>query len=216
MVNSLAGRLLRYIADRGAVDTLTFLVSAICQLLRGLLRGYWLVFIGKGVTIRARRKVRIGRFTRIDDHVEMDGFGELGIEIGTHCKVGKFSILRVPPVPYRMGAGIRIADNTTFAEYCFVGGAAPVDIGRHNAFGQYNSIHPENHLPQTSGSHTETRCVGIRIGNDNWFGAKVTLLDGSSIGARCIFAAGAVVRGDFPDDVMAAGVPAKIKRKFLQ
>lgn len=211
MANSLSGRLWRYIADRGAVDTLTFLVSAVCQLLRGLMRGYWLVFIGKGVTIRARRDVRIGRYTRIEDHVEIDGFGELGIHIGKHCKVGKFSILRVPPVPYQKGAGIRIADQTTFAEYCFVGGAAPVDIGRRNAFGQYNSIHPENHLPKTSGSHTETRRIGIQVGDDNWFGAKATLLDGSSIGDRSIVAAGAVVRGAFPDEIMAAGVPAQIK-----
>lgn len=214
MANSLPERLRRYIADRGVVDTLAFLVSSMCQLLRGLMRGYWLVFIGKGVTIRARHKVRIGRFTRIEDYVEIDGFGELGIDIGTHCKVGKFSILRVPPVPYRKGAGIHIADHTTFAEYCFIGGAAPVEIGRGNAFGQYNSIHPENHLPKTRASDTETCCVGIRIGDDNWFGAKVTLLDGSSIKSKSIFAAGTVVRGVFPDMVMAAGVPGKIKRKF--
>ena len=211
MTNSLTRRLRRYIAARGAVDTLAFLLSAVCQLLRGLMRGYWLVFIGKGVVIRARNKVCIGRFTRIDDHVEIDGFGELGICIGKHCKVGKFSILRVPPVPYKKGEGIRIADQTTFAEYCFVGGGALVDIGKRNAFGQYNSIHPENHLRKTRGSNTETRRIGIRIGDDNWFGAKVTLLDGSNLGDRSILAAGSVVRGTFPDDIMAAGVPAQIK-----
>ena len=214
MSNDLVHRIRRYIADRGALDALSFVLTALVQLLRGLLRGYWLVFIGKGVTIRARSRVAIGRFTRIEDFVEIDGFGTSGVQIGCHCKVGKFSILRVPPVPYLKGTGIRIADRTTFAEYCFVGGAALVDIGSRNAFGQYNSIHPENHLPKTGDSPTATHSVGIRIGDDNWFGAKATVLDGCNIGARSIFAAGTVVRGVFPDDVMAAGVPANIKRRL--
>jgi acetyltransferase-like isoleucine patch superfamily enzyme len=211
VANDLLQRLRRYISERGSLDTLRFLMTAFVQLLRGCMRGYWLVFVGKSVTIRARKMVAIGRFTRIEDFVELDGFGEFGIVIGSHCKVGKYSILRVPPVPYLKGSGIRVACRTTFAEYCFVGGAGRVEIGLRNAFGQYTSIHPENHLPKTIDSPVETRSIGIRVGDDNWFGAKATLLDGCSIGSRSIFAAGSIVRGSFPDGVMAAGVPAKIK-----
>lgn len=211
MANDLIGRFGRYVADRGVLDTTFFLLTMLIQLLRGLMRGYWLVFIGKGVTIRARKRVVIGRFTRIEDFVELDGFGKFGIEIGSHCKIGKYSIIRVPPVPYLKGTGIRIADQTTFAEFCFIGGAALVEIGSRNAFGQYCSIHPENHLPKDGDSPVATQSVGIRIGDDNWFGAKVTIVDGCTIGSQSIFAAAAVVRGSFSDNVMAAGVPAKIK-----
>ena len=51
---------------------------------------------------------------------------------------------------------------------------------------------------------------GIKIGNNVWIGAKSTILDGSVIGNGTVVAAGAVVRGQFPDNVVLAGVPAKI------
>ena len=50
----------------------------------------------------------------------------------------------------------------------------------------------------------------ITIGNNCWIGAKVTILDGTKIGNGCIVAAGAVVKGIFPDNVIIGGVPAKI------
>lgn len=51
---------------------------------------------------------------------------------------------------------------------------------------------------------------GIKIGSNCWIGAKVTILDGTIIGNGCIVAAGAVVRGQFPDNCVIGGVPAKI------
>ena len=51
---------------------------------------------------------------------------------------------------------------------------------------------------------------GVKIGNDCWIGAKATILDGTVIGDHCIVAAGAVVKGVFPDNVIIGGIPAKI------
>ena len=48
-MNDLIGRIGRYVANRGVLDTTFFLLTMLIQLLRGLMRGYWLVFIGKGV-----------------------------------------------------------------------------------------------------------------------------------------------------------------------
>ena len=48
------------------------------------------------------------------------------------------------------------------------------------------------------------------IGNNIWIGAKVTLLDGSKVGDNSVIAAGAVVSGVFPNNVVIGGVPAKI------
>ena len=55
--------------------------------------------------------------------------------------------------------------------------------------------------------HTPWR---IKIGNDCWIGAKVTILDGTVIGDHSIVAAGAVVTGKFPPYSIMGGVPAKI------
>jgi acetyltransferase-like isoleucine patch superfamily enzyme len=172
-----------------------------------------LVFIGPSVSIRSRKTVSIGRFTRIEGHVELDGYGAHGLQIGSHCKIGRFSVIRVPPLPYLRGAGIFIGNDSTFAEYCFVGGASQVTIGSRNAFGQYVSLHPQDHLPKKS-SEVITRSIGITVGDDNWFGAKSTVLDGVTIGSHCIVAAAAVVRGQVGDGLLLAGVPAIVKRRL--
>lgn len=51
---------------------------------------------------------------------------------------------------------------------------------------------------------------GIRIGSNCWLGAKATILDGTVIGNGCVVAAGAVVSGAFPENVIIGGIPAKI------
>jgi acetyltransferase-like isoleucine patch superfamily enzyme len=214
MLNKLVGRVVSYMKNRGAVEFALFLFRSSFQLVRGLSRGYWMVFVGRGVTIRARRKVKIGRFTRIEDYVELDGFGVEGIKIGEFCKIGKYSILRVPPVPYLPGIGISVGDRTTIAEFCFIGGAGRVEIGERNSFGQYVSVHPQNHLPVQDRDERDVSSVGVVIGCDNWLGAKSTLLDNSCIGNRSIVAAGAIVTKQFKSDSLLAGVPAKIKRSL--
>lgn len=52
----------------------------------------------------------------------------------------------------------------------------------------------------------------IRIKRRAWLGAGVTVLPGVTIGENAIIAAGAVVTKDVPDNMIAAGVPAKIIR----
>ena len=54
----------------------------------------------------------------------------------------------------------------------------------------------------------------ILIQNDCWLGAHVVVTAGSKIGSGVCVAAGAVVHGDFPDNVMIGGVPARIIKKL--
>jgi maltose O-acetyltransferase len=50
----------------------------------------------------------------------------------------------------------------------------------------------------------------VKIGNDVWIGANALILPGVTVGSRVVIGAGAVVNHDVPDDVMVAGVPARI------
>jgi acetyltransferase-like isoleucine patch superfamily enzyme len=70
----------------------------------------------------------------------------------------------------------------------------------------------ENHNFQDPSRSVNTQGVsnqGIRIGNDVWIGACVTILDGVTIGDHSILAAGAVVNKDVAPYEIVAGIPAK-------
>lgn len=56
----------------------------------------------------------------------------------------------------------------------------------------------------------------ITIGNGVWIGSRSLLLPGTTVGSSSIVAAGAVVTVDLPADVLAAGVPAVIKRSLSE
>lgn len=192
--------------NRGLWGALSYLFPLLIAVIRGSLLGYSFVFIGRGVKIRNKGKVKIGRFTRIDDFAEIDGFGELGVHIGRNCKVGKYSIIRVPPTPDIPGAGISLGDCSTLAEFCFIGGAALVDIKENCSIGQYVSMHPQNHSdPRKSG---ETTSTGITVSSDVWIGAKATLLDGTFVDKNTIVGACALLNKHYVSGIVL-GVPAR-------
>jgi maltose O-acetyltransferase len=56
----------------------------------------------------------------------------------------------------------------------------------------------------------------IIIGDGTWIGARVTVLEGVTIGNGCVIAAGSVVHQDIEDNCLAAGIPAKIKRRLSE
>lgn len=56
----------------------------------------------------------------------------------------------------------------------------------------------------------------VKIGNDCWFGASVTVCPGVTIGDNCVIGAGSVVTRDIPSDSFAAGVPCRVIRKITE
>ena len=60
------------------------------------------------------------------------------------------------------------------------------------------------------------KALPIVVGDNRWFGANVSVLQGVTIGSGCVIAAGSVVTEDLPDNVVAAGVPAVVKKTIEQ
>lgn len=50
----------------------------------------------------------------------------------------------------------------------------------------------------------------VRIGDDVWIGARVTILPGADIGNGSVIGAGSVVCGKIPPMAVAAGNPARV------
>jgi acetyltransferase-like isoleucine patch superfamily enzyme len=61
---------------------------------------------------------------------------------------------------------------------------------------------------------TETK--PITVGDHVYVGARSILLKGTNIGSGSIIAAGSIVTGDIPPNVMAGGAPAKVLRKNVR
>lgn len=87
---------------------------------------------------------------------------------------------------------------------------APIVFGENVLIGPncklITSWHPENDL------HT-VNAKSIVIGDNVWLTMNVIVLAGVEIGSNTIIGAGSVVTKSIPDNVIAAGNPAKVIRK---
>ncbi|MGL5865270.1 MAG: DapH/DapD/GlmU-related protein [Dermatophilaceae bacterium] len=110
-------------------------------------------------------------------------------------------------------AHVRIGDRVTIGQFAILNANLPIEIGDDVGTGSYLGIWTHGyhfgHGPLTG---TDPSYAPVRIGRNVWLGFRVTLLPGVSIGDDSQVAAGAVVTTDIPDRVLAAGVPAKIKK----
>ncbi|GAA5864087.1 hypothetical protein JCM8547_005131 [Rhodosporidiobolus lusitaniae] len=84
-------------------------------------------------------------------------------------------------------------------------------------FGKRVVCGPSVHLYSATHSvHVDERVAGyeraypIEIGDDCWIGGQVAIVGPCKIGKNCTIAAGSVVKGDFPDNCVIGGTPARI------
>jgi acetyltransferase-like isoleucine patch superfamily enzyme len=185
--------------------------------LRGIIKLRQLVLLGKSVSLRAKYNMQLEKGVTIGDYSTLDALSLNGLRIGASSSIGSFSIIKVSGTLTSIGNKIDIGQNVGIGDFAHIGGAGGVVIGNDTIAGGYLSIHPENHVFADKQRLIREQGVtrkGITIGSNCWIGAKVTVLDGSQVGNGCVIAAGAVVNGIFPDNVVIGGVPAKILKEI--
>ena len=190
----------------------------------GLIRGTRVVLrgkrpnrliLGRSVQLKSLSKAEWGCFLRIDEYAVLDAMGKNGVKIGNHVKIGAHSRVVASGSLLNIGEGIEIGDRTSLGEYNRIGGSGGVYIGSDTIFGQFVTVHSENHIfrdPTVPIRLQGTRRNPVRIGSGCWIGAKATILAGVSIGDNAVVAAGSVVTEEVPPRTVVAGVPAKIVR----
>ena len=185
-------------------------------LVRGLVMHQSLALVGRSLRLN---NVKLRSGYKIGDYCKIYSPKKNRIVIGNSFTLNDFSVIELSKSAKSVIGSIRIGDNCGFGEYSYINGVGGLKIGSDVIAGQYLSIHPQNH--SIIENETElfrlkpTKEIGIVIGNNVWIGAKVTILDGSKIGNNSVIAAGAVVKAEFPDNVLIAGVPARIIKELL-
>ena len=141
--------------------------------------------------------------------------GELGEGV---CMLG--------PVRFHYGCHTRVG-NHCFMNFNFtVQDDALVTIGDHCNFGPNVTIVTPLH-PMVAAERTRLRTADgterrlcwarpVRIGNQCWFGAGVTVCPGVTVGDGCVIGAGSVVTRDIPANSFAAGVPCRVIRPITE
>jgi acetyltransferase-like isoleucine patch superfamily enzyme len=197
------------------ISALIRIVTALgIGLVRGLLLTRRILVLERGARIS-----NLGRFSssgglvRLGAHSRVECDSREGVKVGRNFKLGAFSRVVASGSYNDLGQGITVGDNVGISEFAYIGGAGGLRIGSDVIIGQYFSTHPENHVyrdTQRLVREQGVTRVGIEIGQDCWIGAKVTLLDGVTLGRGCVVAAGSVVNRSFPDFAIIGGVPAKL------
>lgn len=149
-------------------------------------------------------------------------YNEHAIAIGEDTLIGPNVVLSAGMAPGQELLSpriIEIGSRTLIGRGSHVVGHWHIEIGDDIQMGPNVYITDQNHryedvdLP-IGQQHPSEGCVSIGAGS--WLGANVVILPGTRIGQHTVVAAGAVVRGEFPDRVVLAGVPAKIVRRYQE
>jgi acetyltransferase-like isoleucine patch superfamily enzyme len=129
------------------------------------------------------------------------------IHIGKNCNFGGEVKVRC----YGTGK-VLIKNNCSIGEYSIIHAGSSVTIGNNVVTGAFCYINDTNHdftditVPIINQGW---KAKPIKIEDNVWIGANVTILDGICIGRDSVIGAGSVVTKDVEPFTVVAGVPAK-------
>lgn len=183
------------------------------MLARGFIKTGRKVFVGSNTRIYNSGNISFGKSVTIDRNCIIDGFSSEKIILGDCVKIGAYSNLSSTSHLSKYGIGLKMGNNSAVGDYTQFGAAGGIEIGNDVIMGSYISFHSENHNYNDKTKLIREQGVtskGIKIGNNIWVGAKVTFLDGCVVGDNSVVAAGAVVNGNYPENSIIGGIPAKV------
>jgi len=147
-------------------------------------------------------------------------FGERSIAIGEDTLIGPFVSLSAGMVP---GQDLGPVPVLQIGDRCVIGRGSHI-VAHHSLVigddvftGPYVYVTDQNHGyadPDVPIGRQLPHNAAVRIGSGSWLGAGAVVLPGACIGRNVVIAAGSVVRGTVPDRCVAAGVPARVVRRY--
>ena len=133
-----------------------------------------------------------------------------------NVSIGRQLTLRGILLPSELGAAdggsLLIGDRVHINQGAVIVASWDIEIGDDTLIGEFAAIYDTNHHPVDE-VHP-IKLAPVIIGKNVWIGRNVTVLPGSTIGDHTVVAAGAVVKGELPPRVLAAGNPARPVREI--
>jgi acetyltransferase-like isoleucine patch superfamily enzyme len=229
LINTIMSKLINYFlkhikGHQYSIDKnipMSYLMNVIFSRVFMLLRGFLtpckhgnFFFRDKGTVMKAKSKIFLGDGVSIGRNCFIDANSKEGIRLGNQVSIGKNTTIECSGSLLNLGIGLNVGDGSGLGTHGFFGCAGGIVIGQNSIFGNFVSLHSENHNFKDISIPIKLQGVnrcGIKIGNNCWIGAKATILDGVTIEDGCIIGAGSVVtKGIYTMNGIYAGVPAKL------
>jgi acetyltransferase-like isoleucine patch superfamily enzyme len=108
-----------------------------------------------------------------------------------------------------------VGDRSWIGQGCFFHSAGGISIGADVGIAPHAMILTSSHAETPTGTPIMSGTLefgSVEIGDGSDLGCGSIILPGSKLGAGVLVGAGAVVKGEFPDFTVLAGVPARVLR----
>lgn len=169
------------------------------------------VNFGRGITLRQPGKIDIGDNVIVDDYCVLDAKGESneGITLGNDVFLGRNTIL------YCKNGNINFGDKVNLGVNCVVYAKESVSIGEDTMIAAFCHIMNGGQYDYTSAlpfsEQSSYSLAPTVIGKGCWLGSRVVVQDGVEVGSGTVIGSGSIVTRSLPDNVVALGMPAKVK-----
>lgn len=157
-----------------------------------------------GLGLRVRHGVRINVPSRV--------------VIGKRCVLDRYASIHINAINPDTVPSLVIGDNVLIGTYSSIGCSNEIVIEDNVLLAPHVHLTDRNHsfedVTLPINRQPAVSPGPIHIGADSWLGYGVQVMPNVRIGRHCVVAAGSVVTKDIPDYSVAAGIPAKIKKKY--
>lgn len=149
-------------------------------------------------------RIQMAKINSLKGRIEIDLFPD------AKCRIGNFLMTAGPfYIKCTDKAEITIGDNCFFNHNCSLTAAENIVIGNQCMFANNFVVVDHDHDRKDGKILKELVSAPVKIGNNVWCGANVTVLKGVTIGDGAVIAAGSVVNRDVAAYSVVAGVPAR-------